>query len=244
MLTKAEIKLVRSLAEKKHRQETGLFLVEGAKSVEEVLASDFETRFVIASAAFAKKIAGKTTRIEIVSQEELEKLGTLETNDTAIAVVKQKIAGTAERETSGITLVLDEVKDPGNLGTILRIADWYGVKHIIASKNSADFYNAKTISASMGSFTRISVAYEDLKEYFAKNTLPVYGAFLSGENIRGIAFPKDGVLVMGNESNGISKALEPFITKKITIPRHGRAESLNVAIATAVLLDNWMGFLK
>ncbi|MBU6370621.1 MAG: RNA methyltransferase [Patescibacteria group bacterium] len=238
MLTKAETKLIRSLREKKHRAETGLFLVEGAKSVEELLRSNFAISFIVATDAFAKTLKTKM-RVETVSADELAKLGTLEANDAAIAVVKQKSAQTAEQKNQGLILVLDEVKDPGNLGTIIRIADWYGVKRILASKGTADFYNAKTIAASMGSFTRIAVEYADLAEFFSKNTLPVFGAYLGGENVHEMKFPSDGILVMGNESNGISAHLEKFITKKITIPRYGSAESLNVAIATAVILDNW-----
>jgi TrmH family RNA methyltransferase len=139
-------------------------------------------------------------------------------------------------------LVLDDIRDPGNLGTILRIADWYGIKKVICSETTVDFYNPKVVSASMGSFTRILVYYSEISEYFEnieknKNT-EIIGTFLNSENVHHFDFPSSGYIVLGNESNGIGSEVEKVITKKITIPRFGEAESLNVGIATAVVLDN------
>ena len=175
----------------------------------------------------------------MVKQDEIEKVSALESNDSALAVVKQKQNILPEIKTDEIIIALDEIKDPGNLGTIVRIADWYGIQNIIASKTTADFYNSKVISASMGSFTRINIFYTDLAEFLSKIKLPILGAYLEGENIHKMSFPKNGILLMGNESNGISKEMEKFVTQKVTIPGYGKAESLNVAIATAVILDNW-----
>ncbi len=240
MLTKHQAKLIKSLRNKKDRDEEGLFLVEGAKSVIELLNSDFKIDFLLATKEFLGKNKNLIKDIdgEILSQSELEKVGTLETNDSAIAVVKQKnnVDFNVKNE---ILIALDEVKDPGNLGTIIRIADWYGINKIVLSKNSVDFYNPKVISGSMGSFTRVSVFYTDLKDFLSKQKLPVFGAYLNGKDVHKTVFPDAGTLLMGNESKGISKELEKFVTEKINIPSYGKAESLNVAIATAVILDNW-----
>ena len=241
--TKNQAKLIKSLDEKKNRIETGMFLVEGEKSVSEVLDSDFEIDLLLTTTEFfdkcGQKIREKSKAYEIVNQFELEKVGTFATNDAAIAVVKQKTNKTAEIKNNEVVIALDEIKDPGNLGTIIRIADWYGIKNIIASKNTVDFYNPKVITATKGSFTRVNMFYTDLNDFLSKIKLPIFGAFLNGENIHETKFPASGILVMGNESNGVSEEIEKQITKKITIPAYGKAESLNVAIATAIILDNW-----
>ena len=193
MLTKNQAKLVKSLADKKNRVETELFLVEGAKSVLELLNSDFQIDLILITDEFFEKhgeqIRDRSKEFEIVRQEDLEKSGTLETNDSALAVVKQRSNFASETKNTGIILALDEIKDPGNLGTIVRIADWYGVKNIIASKNTVDFYNPKVIAASKGSFTRVNMFYTDLKEFLPQTHLPIFGAFLNGGNIHQTKFP-------------------------------------------------------
>jgi TrmH family RNA methyltransferase len=243
MFTKNQAKLIKSLDEKKNRVELGLFLVEGEKSVSELLDSDFEIELLLTTTEFfekfGEKIREKSKSYEIVNQFELEKVGTFATNDAALAVVKQKINKSPEIKKNEVVIVLDEIKDPGNLGTIIRIADWYGIDNIVASKNTVDFYNPKVITATKGSFTRVNMFYTDLNDFLSKTKLPILGAFLNGENIHETKFPVSGILVMGNESNGVSKEIEILITKKITIPAYGKAESLNVAIATAIILDNW-----
>jgi TrmH family RNA methyltransferase len=242
MLTKNQQKLIKSLHEKKNRTELGLFLVEGEKSVSELLKSDFEIEILLTTIEFFDKygesIRDKSKIYEIVNQSEIEKVSAFETNDSVLAVVRQK--ENKDTEKKGLILVLDEIKDPGNLGTIIRMSDWYGVSKIIASKNTVDFYNPKVITASMGSFTRTNIFYTDLNDYLSKTKLPIYGAFLEGENVHNIDYPKDGILIMGNESNGISKEVEKLVKEKITIPSYGKTESLNVAIATAIILDNWL----
>jgi TrmH family RNA methyltransferase len=247
MLTKNQTKLIKSLHEKKNRQELGLFLVEGAKSVSELLSSDFKIEHLLVTDDFYGKNLDlirplteiKGVPFEIITQNDLEKLSTLESNNAALAVVKQKENIVPEIKADEIVIALDDVRDPGNLGTIIRIADWYEVKNIIVSKNTADFYNSKTISASMGSFIRANIFYTDLVDFLSKTKLPILGALMAGENVHTFKFPKSGILVMGNESNGISPDIEKLITNKITIPRFGQAESLNVSIATAVIMDNW-----
>jgi RNA methyltransferase, TrmH family len=244
-MTNNQAKLIRSLHDKKNRQELGLFLVEGAKSVVEVLQSDFEIEQVYCTSSFSDNnfelLESKAGRgkIEIAEIFELEKVGTLETNDAAIAIVKQKLNTLLVISEEQITLVLDDVRDPGNLGTIIRIADWYGIKNIIASKTTTDFYNSKVISASKGSFTRVNFFYTDLSDILSKTELPILGAFMEGQDVHRYKFPTKGILIMGNESNGISREIEKLITEKITILRLGQAESLNVGIATAIIIDNW-----
>ncbi len=172
-------------------------------------------------------------------------LGSLEANDGALAIVRQpktEVADLISVAQKDIVLVLEDVRDPGNLGTILRIADWYGIKNIFASIGTVDVYNNKTILASMGSYARVHIQYGDvrpfLKECGTKNILTI-ASTLDGKNSHTYAWPKHGVLVVGNESNGLSSDVLDLVKNKITIPSYGDAESLNAGIATAVLLDEW-----
>ncbi|MBP9821470.1 MAG: RNA methyltransferase [Candidatus Pacebacteria bacterium] len=236
------IKTIKKLHEKKHRKEMGLFLVEGETSVSEVIKSPMEIMHVfctkeffgVHSSVFAK------TRIPVtyLEADEITRVGTLEANRSAIAVVRQKSLDSVPSG-EGIILALDDIRDPGNLGTILRIADWFGVSHIVASRETADFYNSKTIAASMGSFARVSFSYVDLPAFLESVKVPVMGAFLNGSDVHAFSFPKSGILVIGNESHGISESVARFVSNRITIPSYGGAESLNAGIATAVILDNW-----
>ncbi len=251
MFTRGRASAIKSLQDKKYRQKTGLFLVEGEKSVVETLNSDFEIKTLLVTKYFytkySKLIKDKKNDCEIVEPGEIEKTGTLESNDSALAIVQQKKTETLDLNgqtddkigENEIVLALDNIRDPGNFGTIIRIADWYGIKRIFASIGTVDFYNPKVITATKGSFTRINVYYVDLKNYLEKSKVPILGAFMAGENAHKFNFPKNGILVMGNESNGITPEVEKLIKQKITIPSFGQTESLNVAIATAVLLDNW-----
>lgn len=244
MFSKQQQKYVQSLQIKKYRQEHQRFLVEGAKSVIELLNADFEIELILCTPKFFVENENllKNISVEQISQTELEKQGTLKSNDAAIAVVKMRENKPLFADQKEFVLVLDDIRDPGNLGTILRIADWYGLKKVICSENTVDFYNPKVIAASMGSFTRIQVYYSEISEYFEnidkKNNIEIIGTFLDSENVHRFDFSDAGYIVLGNESNGISAEVEKLITKKITIPRFGEAESLNVGIATAVVLDN------
>jgi TrmH family RNA methyltransferase len=252
MFTKGQANAVKSLHDKKYRQKTGLFLVEGEKSVVETLNSDFEIKTILVTKEFynkyQKELKNKKLECEMVEAGEIEKVSTLESNNAALAIVKQKeMVALDEKVAEGeIVLALDNIRDPGNFGTIIRIADWYGIKKIVAAIGTVDLYNPKVISATKGSFTRVNIYYTDLKKYLEKVKAPTFGAFMKGENVHKFSFPNNGVLVMGNESNGISPEIEQIIKQEITIPAFGstlqdggRAESLNVAIATAVILDNW-----
>ncbi|MBD2756030.1 TrmH family RNA methyltransferase [Spirosoma validum] len=248
MLSKNQLKYIQSLHQKKYRQQHGAFLVEGAKSVQEVLQSNFQTELVVATEVFYKENAHLTDRqripVEIASVADLERAGTLESNNAALAVVRTKENRPLLAKPNEIALILDDIRDPGNLGTILRIADWYGVQKILCSETTADVYNPKVISASKGSFTRVSWWYGNVTEFLSQSgsystSQPiVYGAFLNGADVHTLSFGTSGYVVMGNESNGIRPEVAQYVTQRVTIPRYGEAESLNVGIATAILLDN------
>lgn len=239
MLTKATTKFIKSLQVKKYRKQEQCFLVEGAKSVQELLASDFEIVNILGTADFLSSLTLPARgQVVEVPESTLEGLGGFQTNRTALAVARIKPNVSLYPSSSEYVIALDELKDPGNLGTIIRTADWFGIHKIIASPGTADFYNPKVISATMGSFTRVQVYYTDLAEFLEKLPQPVYGAFLNGTDVHSVAFQKGGCILIGSESHGISPALVPFVTQKITIPRYGKAESLNAAIATAIICDN------
>jgi TrmH family RNA methyltransferase len=239
MLSKANIKYIKSLQVKKYRKQEQCFVIEGAKSVLELLRSDFEPVMLVATADFLADIQG-VPEIEVleVSEKELSALGEFQTNNSALAVSRMKANAPLQVSGNEFALVLDDIRDPGNLGTIIRTADWYGIYKIIASEETADFYNAKVITSTMGSFTRVRIFYTGLESYLAQSGLPVYGAYLEGRSIHETQFAPGGLIVIGNESHGIRPELERFISNKITIPRFGKAESLNAAIATAVICDN------
>ncbi len=242
MLSKNQVKYIKSLHNKKERNEEKKFLVEWKKSLIELLHSDFQTELLIISENFFIENRNLLSKYnyEILKWEEITKLSTLQTNTDGIAIVKQKENIKLENNNE-IILVLDEIKDPGNLGTIIRIADWYWVKKIISSQNTCDFYNPKVIISTMWSFTRIQLFYTDIKNYLQNQNFPIYWAFMDGENVHKISFKNNCFLVIGNESNGISQEIEKLITRKITIPRFWQAESLNAWIATAIILDNMKG---
>lgn len=241
MVSKAKIKYLKSLQVKKYRKQEQSFVVEGAKSVLELLGSNFEVTWVGGTESFlqthARQLVSRKTEAVVVSAKELEQLGSFQTNETAIAVAKMKQNSLPDLKNE-FALVLDDLRDPGNVGTIIRTADWYGIKHIIASDETADFYNPKTISATMGSFCRVNFFYTNLSEFFRQNKLPVFGAFMDGADVHQLDFGKSGLILIGNESNGISDEVSQFVQQRITIPKIGGAESLNAGIATGIILDN------
>ncbi|MGW8123017.1 TrmH family RNA methyltransferase [Roseivirga echinicomitans] len=243
MLSKRLIKYFKSLQLKKYRHQDRKFIVEGAKGVSEVLQSDYVIDYLLTTKVYAELLPtdqlSRVKEVIEVTENDLKTVGTFQTNSAALAIVSMKDDSHLGIPEDQLVLALDDVRDPGNLGTIIRIADWYGIETIICSLESADFYNPKVINASMGSFTRVKVYYRDLKEVLSSTKLPVYGALLSGENIYNSQLTNNGVLLMGNESQGISPELVPYISHSVHIPRRGAAESLNVAIATAVILDNF-----
>ncbi|MPR36336.1 TrmH family RNA methyltransferase [Salmonirosea aquatica] len=254
MLSKNQIKYINSLKIKKYRQQHGAFVVEGAKSVLELLASDYTVEFVVATDDFLQNYGSIPSRPTVdwilATPADMDRLGTFQSNDACLAVAKTKENAFLCADPGKYALMLDDIRDPGNLGTILRIADWYGIPKIICSENTTDFYNPKVIAASKGSFTRVRAHYTSLPDfiegYLTQHAL--IGAFLDGESLYDFSFPQaGGYLVMGNESQGIGPEVGTRITHRITIPRFGEAESLNVGIATAVICDGWrrgLGILK
>jgi RNA methyltransferase, TrmH family len=242
MVSKNLSRLLRSLHHKKYRKSEHLFLVEGAKSVLEVMHSSYSVKTILASPMFLAEhhslLAQKGGELVEATAAELEALGTLQTNNTALAVVAMQDNEPLQAEAGEWALLLDDVGDPGNLGTIIRIADWYGIRKLICSPTTVDFYNPKVITATKGSFSRVQAYYTELLPFLEGQSLPVYGADLEGESVHRFRFPAGGYLLMGSEAHGISPELARRLSGRITIPAFGAAESLNVAIATAILCDN------
>lgn len=244
MLSKNQIKYYKSLQIKKFRQIHQSFVIEGAKSVSELLTSDFAIELVVATPEFAianaPLLEATGVAVETAGPAELAQIGSYQTNNACVAIAKTKDNQFIDVTGQEFVIVLDDIRDPGNLGTIIRIADWYGFRKIVCSNTTTDFYNPKVIASSMGSFTRVSTYYTELKTYFdvaAKASL--VGTFLAGTSLHDYSFSKQGgYLILGNEANGISSELADRVHDKISIPRFGDAESLNAGIATAVICDN------
>ena len=248
MVSKALGKYVQSLHQKKYRHRHGAFLVEGGKSVLELLSSGLETEHVLATPEFADQYRAQlppSLPLSLATEHELTQLGTLATNTTALAIARQPVAPPLPPTlpATGLLLALDEVRDPGNLGTLLRLADWYHLPGVVLSPGCADAYAPKTVAASMGAFARVRVWERDLAEWLP--TLPpttgIFGADLEGDNVHRLTLQPAGVLVMGSESHGLTPGVAAALTRKLHIPRGagGQAESLNVAISAAILLDNF-----
>jgi TrmH family RNA methyltransferase len=236
MLSKNKIKLITSLNQKKYRLQHGLFVAEGVKTINELIASHFEIKQLYTTDSF-KIDANLET---LISEAELKKISFLNTPNTALAVFKMPEVKPIQADK--LIVALDHVRDPGNLGTIIRLCDWFGVTDLICNLETVDCFNPKVIQATMGSITRVNISYLNLSEYLKHSNLEIFGAFMDGENIYKKHFPNKGILVLGNEANGISEDIENLITCKITIPRFGElqsTESLNVATATAILLSEF-----
>ncbi len=241
MIPKSKSKFIKQLQVKKYRKQEQCFVVEGAKSVQELLRSDFEVVWLAATPPFveanARLFQKKKVEHIAVDSDELAEVGSFQTNDGALAIARFR-PNVPPRDKTGIKLVLDDIRDPGNLGTIIRTADWYGIRDIIASEETADIYNPKVVSATMGSFCRVQVFYTSLVEYLPQQKLPVYGTFLEGHHVHHLFFPESAFVVIGNEAHGISAPVAELVSQKITIPKWGDAESLNAGVATGIILDN------
>jgi TrmH family RNA methyltransferase len=242
MLSKSRVKFIKYLQLKKYRKQEQCFTVEGAKSVQELLTSNFECHTLVCTDSFVEDqrllLDSFTGELIVARPAELQRVSEYKTNDAALAVARIKENNMLDIGANEYALILDDIRDPGNLGTIIRTADWFGISKIIASNESADIYNSKVIQASMGSFTRVEIYYTTLNKYLSNIDKPVFGTFLDGEDVHTFNFGKAGFIVIGNESNGISSPLEKLVTQRITIPRYGNAESLNAALATAIICDN------
>lgn len=243
MLSKAQVKLIRSLQLKKYREAEGLFIAEGKKIVEELLESDIKVEHVYVAHSLKgnepnPKGLYKGVYTEI-SQEELEKISALSTPQGILALCRIPENKSKPDFKKELVLVLDDIRDPGNMGTIIRIADWFGINHIYCSEECVDAYNPKVIQASMGSIARVKVHYNNIASLLkgVGETVPVYGALIEYKNVYEEKLSPNGILVIGNESTGISKEVQRYIKHPISIPSYKAKgpESLNAAIATAIL---------
>lgn len=242
MLSKTKLKYIQSLSQKKFRLQEGLFIAEGPKLVNDLL----EMKNAVIQEIFAlkewieanKKVAEGGTIIEI-NAIELEKISQLTTPNQVVAIVKQFAIDENIEVRNKIIVALDNIQDPGNMGTIIRIADWYGIDQIVCNLQSADMYNPKVIQSTMGSIARVKLFYTELSEWLAKQeNIPIYAAMLNGDDVTAMQKIKKGIIIIGNESKGISDEVLKLVNKKITIPQKGKAESLNAAVATGIILSH------
>ncbi len=239
MLSKNKIKLINSLATKKYRYKNRLFVAESPKLVSDLTKSDLTIVEIFCTEKFQSAFADFNPIL--VSPAELKKISFLQHPQGVLALIK--IPENKFTEINDLTLALDNIQDPGNLGTIIRIAHWYGIKNIVCSEGTVDLYNPKTIQSSMAAFAFTNIIYTPLKEYLKKLQKPVYGALMTGKNVYKQSLSSDAVLVVGNEGNGISSELLPFITHPLSIPDFPEGEaiidSLNVSMATAILCSEF-----
>jgi TrmH family RNA methyltransferase len=238
MVSKNQIKLITGLHQKKQRFANQLFFAEGVKVIQELLQSNFELEHLYTTLNDFETV--QSSKRTLVNEQELKKISALATPNSCLAVFK--IPAENKIIDSGLIIALDDIRDPGNLGTILRLCDWFGIKQIICSKETVDIYNPKVVQATMGSIARVNVNYIDLETFITQTKLPVFGTFMDGANIYQSSLPQNGIIIMGNEANGISAEIEKIITSRISIPRFGelqKTESLNVATATAIILSEF-----
>ena len=238
MLSKSLISFIKSLHQKKYRKESGLFCIEGIKSIIEFNNSNYQLHSIYYNPTYFSTLPKFPANIKLfeVNNAELKKISTLQTPQGILALVntpkKQELTPGLLR--NKFSLLLDDVQDPGNLGTIIRTADWFGIDHIICSEQTVEAYNPKTVQSTMGSLARMNIFYTDLNTFIENANLPVYGASLDGNNIYTVNWGHEGLILLGNEGHGISEKLIKKITTSVTIPRIGKAESLNVAVSAAI----------
>ncbi|MFD0760796.1 TrmH family RNA methyltransferase [Lutibacter aestuarii] len=236
-LSKNQLKLITSLQQKKYRAKYNLFIAEGTKVVQEFLNSNFELEQLF---CLDNSVYKNYEKVTLINELELKKISSLKTPNNVVALFK--IPNTKPLLNKGLIVVLDTINDPGNLGTIIRLCDWFGVAQLVCSTTTVDCYNSKVVQASMGSLTRVSIVYTTLENFLKNTSLPKYATLLNGKNVYKSKLPKNAVLVMGNEANGINEELLKFVNHHLTIPRFGnlqQTESLNVATATAILLSEF-----
>lgn len=235
MVSKNLLKLIKSLHQKKYRNQHGLFFIEGYKSVKEFLDSNFKLEYLLVTNEMKNTIADD--RACLISNNDLEKISALRTPSGVLGVFQVPRAQTTKD--SNWIVALDAIRDPGNLGTVIRLCDWFGIDHLVCSPTTVDCYNPKVLQATMGSMARVHIVYEDLETFINGSGLPVFGAYMDGDSIYKTEFPEKGILVMGNEANGISASVTEKMDYCVGIPQFGdmTTESLNVATATGILLS-------
>lgn len=241
MLSKSQIKFINGLRKKKQRTENQLFIVEGIKAVEDMILSKMPLHQLYATSLYNNEL--NIDQITLISEKELKMISQFSTPNQILAIFK--IPQPDSHNHKDLTLVLDDINDPGNLGTIIRLCDWYDT-NLICSKNTVDCYNPKVVQATMGSIARVNICYQDLSEFLNTSERPIYGAVLNGSVVYQTSLPQKAILIMGNEANGISSAIEKYVQNPITIPQFGKnqnTESLNVATATAILCSEFKRFL-
>ena len=247
MISKSLLKLIRSLEQRKFRKESGLFVAEGGKTVQDLIDLGIESTNIIATEEWLKSHKLNTkTAITVASDDEMKKASFLRTPQGVLAIFKQQTHefdhAIPEQE---LCLALDNVQDPGNMGTIIRIADWFGIKNIYCSNGTVDIYNPKTVQATMGAIGRVKIHYTNLPQLIAElnKRTPIYGTFLDGENIYSHSLSNRGLIVMGNEGNGISEECGKLIKERLLIPNYPAgcktSESLNVSVATAIVCSEF-----
>ena len=238
MVSKNQISRITALQQKKYRQEQGLFVAEGVKVISELLAAGYVLERLFVSEADFENVPD--SKKEFATRTELQKMSALSSPSTCLAVFEIPEPKTINED--GLIVALDSIRDPGNLGTIIRLCDWFGIADLVCSEQTVDCYNPKVVQASMGSLARVNISYRNLTDFFQSSGMPVLGTFMDGENVYKSQLPQNGILLMGNEANGISPDLEKCISKKLSVPRFGpmqQTESLNVATATAILLSEF-----
>ena len=240
MLSKNQQKIIQKLQQKKYRNELGLFVVEGKKGILEFVQAGFKVEAIFATSLFSEQL--NKLPLTLISKEELSKISTLKNPDEGVAIFHQpKRKGILQE---GIILALDNIQDPGNLGTLIRLCDWFGIETLLCSEQTVDCYNPKVVQASMGSLSRVEVHYLPLEGFLATCALSIYVATLQGTNLYTTTFPEDCVIVLGNEANGVSPEVTALANGAITIPRFGKlqqAESLNVAMAGGIIVSQIKG---
>ena len=238
MVSKNQIKLITSLQQKKYRNEHKLFIAEGVKVIQELLQSNFVLEHLFVTEVIFDEIS--ISKKTLINEADMKRITALSSPSSCLALFK--IPNEPKIDNKGLIVALDDIRDPGNLGTIIRLCDWFGVTQLVCSTETVDVYNPKVIQSTMGSIARVKVNYVDLNKFITESSLPVFGTFMDGENIYNEKLPKEGILILGNEANGISISLEKGITNRIAIPRFGdiqQTESLNVATATAIFLSEF-----
>ncbi len=238
MLSKSQLKLISSLQQKKYRNQHGLFIAEGVKLVNEFLNSSYRCKVLYSTEDF--QAIRTDIEQQFIEPRELQKISSLKSPNKVLGLFE--IPSPDSYSDKGLSVALDGVNDPGNLGTIIRLCDWFGVSQLLCSSDTVDCYNPKVVQASMGSLTRISLIYGDLAELCKGSKLTKYGAFMDGDLVYEKTLASDAILVMGNEANGISDGMASIIDERISIPRYvsvQETESLNVATATAILLNEF-----
>lgn len=236
MISNSQTKLITSLKLKKYRDRHGLFVAEGPKVISELLNEGLKLKWMFST---EDDLVSDDSHFQI-SEKELKSISFLTTPNTSLAVFE--MPKPSKVKDSGLIVTLDALRDPGNLGTIIRLCDWFGVEQLVCSSDTADCYNPKVVQASMGSLARVKIHYLPLDEFLDSTGLPVYGGFMDGENIYEKELPENAILLFGNEANGVSDAISEKITERVSIPQFGtvqKTESLNVATATAIFLSEF-----